>query len=241
VDISLFELVVALVATLIGAAVQASVGFGFAVVSIPILALVDEQLVPVPQLLLSFPLALLILARERAHIDFRDIRWIVVGRVIGGVAAAPLLSVLSGDSLELVIGGIVLFTVVTIAAGASIPFRRETQVGAGAVSGATGLITSMGGPALALLYANHAGAKLRSSLAAVFVIGLSINLVIRIFGSAIAVSDVWIGAALLPALIVGYVVGARLAWRVDRRGIRTYVLIVSATASAALIVRALAG
>ena len=235
----MFELIVGLLATFVGAALQASVGFGFAVISIPILALVDGRLVPVPQLLLSFPLAILMMLRERTHIDFGGVRWILVGRLVGGLATLPLLKVLTGDALDMTIGLLVLLIVATIAGGFTVPIRRDTQVAAGAVSGAVGLIASMGGPPLALLYLDQAAARLRSSLATVFLVGLSISLILRIGSDEIAAADFSIAALLLPSLIVGFVVGSRMAPNVDRRGVRTYVLIVSTLASVTLVARSL--
>ena len=99
----------------------------------------------------------------------------------------------------------------------------------------------MGGPALALLFANHAGAKPRSSLATVFVVVISISFILRVGSGEIVASDFWIAAALLPSLIVGFILGARISPRVDGNGVRVCVLAISALASAVLIVRALLG
>ena len=56
--ISVFELVVALVVTALGAIVQGTIGVGFGMLSVPVLSLVNPVLAPVPQLLLAAPLAL---------------------------------------------------------------------------------------------------------------------------------------------------------------------------------------
>ena len=55
---SLVDLTLALVITAIAAMLQGSVGLGFAMVSVPLLSLIDPRLAPVPQLLVSLPLAL---------------------------------------------------------------------------------------------------------------------------------------------------------------------------------------
>lgn len=235
----MIELALGLLVTFVGAAVQASVGFGFAVVSIPVLALVDTRMVPVPQLLVSFPLAWLMVKRERAHLDLKGMGWILAGRVIGAAAAVPLLVSLSGRSLELSIGIIVLLLTLASNSDVVLPMRPAGKITAGSVAGATGLLASMGGPPLALLYRNEPAAKLRSSLAAVFLFGLTVSLLVRIGAGEIVRTDVWIALAILPALVLGYLAGARLAPHLDRRGIRTYVLAGSAAASVALIVKAL--
>ena len=88
-DLSALEIFIGLLASFVAAVVQASIGFGFAVVSIPILAVVHPDFVPVPQLLLTFPLAVLTFARERVHVDFSGVCWITVGWVIGALRRCP--------------------------------------------------------------------------------------------------------------------------------------------------------
>jgi hypothetical protein len=120
-----------------------------------------------------------------------------------------------------------------------LPMRPAGQLTAGTVAGATGLLASMGGPPLALLYRNETAARLRSSLAVVFLFGLTVSLLVRIGVGEVVRTDLWIALAILPALVLGYLAGARLAPHLDRRGFRAYVLAGSATASVALIVKAL--
>jgi uncharacterized membrane protein YfcA len=62
-------LILAFVITAIAATLQGSVGLGFAMVSVPLLTLIDPRLAPVPQLLVALPLSLAIAWRERRSID----------------------------------------------------------------------------------------------------------------------------------------------------------------------------
>ena len=50
------EIIIALVVSMIGAALQGVVGFGFGVFSVPILTIVNPELTPIPQLILALPL-----------------------------------------------------------------------------------------------------------------------------------------------------------------------------------------
>src|SRR5687768_11992248 len=67
--ISLPVMIVAWVVTAASAWLQGAIGFGFAVVSVPVLALAHPALAPVPQLLLSVPLTVVMAVRERHAMD----------------------------------------------------------------------------------------------------------------------------------------------------------------------------
>ena len=237
-DLSALEIFIGLLASFVAAVVQASIGFGFAVVSIPILAVVHPDFVPVPQLLLTFPLAVLTFARERVHVDFSGVRWITVGWVIGGAAALPLLKVFTGTARELTMGLIVLLMVVGAASRATVNITPRTQVATGVASGVIGLLASMGGAPVALLYRDQKGPRLRSSMAGVFLIGLTIIVILRILSREITSTDLWISLMLLPAILAGFAVSGSLTRHIDKRGLRNWVLGVSAIAAVTLIAKA---
>lgn len=56
--VSVAVLAVAFVVTALSSTVQGTIGFGFAVLSVPVLSLLDTRLAPVPQLLLALPISL---------------------------------------------------------------------------------------------------------------------------------------------------------------------------------------
>ena len=55
--------------TFVGAAVHGTIGMGIALVSVPILAIVDPALVPVPQMLLALVLNGFVFWRDRGALD----------------------------------------------------------------------------------------------------------------------------------------------------------------------------
>ena len=69
------EYLVALAAVIVGAVAQGSVGFGFGMLAAPVLALVDEELVPGAVLLLGLTVAVAIAWSERGALDWLGIRW----------------------------------------------------------------------------------------------------------------------------------------------------------------------
>jgi uncharacterized membrane protein YfcA len=239
--VSLFALTLALVITAIAAMLQGTVGMGFAMVSVPLLALIDPRLAPVPQLLMALPLSLAIAWRERGSIELHGFWWIIVGRVPGAFIGLGLLAIATGRSLDLFIGVVVVASTLVIAAGVHIKRTKPAKFLAGVVSGTTGLVASIGGPPIALLYSSAEARTIRPTLAGVFAIGLVLSLTFRSVSGNVASSDLWVGAMLLPAAGLGYIVSSKVKDTMSASVARSGVLVISILGGIGLIIRALAG
>jgi hypothetical protein len=236
-----FEIIVALLLTAIAAALQGTVGLGFALLSVPTLTLVNSGFTPIPQVLLSFPLTIFMVVRERQHIDLRGAAWVLSGRLPGAIAGGILLGLLAQRFLDGMIAGIVIATALGMAAGWSVQQSRRNQFIAGVVSGISGTTSAIDGPPLAFLYQNSPGERLRSSLAAVFSVGNIINITALTLAGRIHRHDVVTAALLFPALAIGLYSSRWLTGRTADATIRRGILIVSALAGAALAIRTIAG
>jgi hypothetical protein len=229
---------IALFVTFVAAALQGVVGMGFAMLSVPVLSLIDPRLAPVPQLLITMPLTISMAWRERHHLELAGVGWIIAGRVPGALIGVALLAVVVGRTLDLAIAALVLLAVGIIASGKHVERSPGVEFGAGVMSGISGLVASIGGPPLALLYTDADGPTVRSTLAAVFTVGLTITLVARTVTGNISSQDVVIAAVLFPALLLGYLISGRLKGRVNQAQIRMGLLILSTVGAIGLIVRA---
>jgi uncharacterized membrane protein YfcA len=233
--------ITALAVTYFAATVQGIVGLGFAMVSVPILALIDPSFAPVPQLLMTLPLTMAMAWRERSHLSLAGVGWIVTGRLPGAVIGVGLLSVATQAILQAVIAVLVLIAVTIIATGIHVKRTPASQFGAGLLSGVSGLVASIGGPALALLYTRDEGAVVRSNLAAVFVVGLSISIIARLISGNMTWEDARVAAILFPALVAGYLTSLTVKDRWSLAGVRNGILVLSLIGSLALISRVLLG
>lgn len=233
-------LITALVVTFVAAAIQGVVGMGFAMVSVPILALIDPSLAPVPQLLITLPLTVSMAWRERRHIQLSGVGWIIGGRIPGAVIGVGLLAVATQQTLDIAIALIVLGAVAIIASGFHVKRTPFSEFGAGLASGVSGLVASIGGPPLALLYTRDDGPTVRSNLAMIFTIGLIITISARALTGNITLSDIRVAAVLFPALAVGYVVSYRFKNRVSQPIVRYAILVLSLLGAVGLIIRAIA-
>ena len=223
----------------LGAAVQGSIGFGFAILSAPVLLLLDARFVPGPLLLCGFVLTLLITYREREAVDFGGLRWAVVGRVLGTVAAAALLAEVPQNLLALLFGSLVLLGVAVSASGVRVRPGVASALAAGTLSGFMGTISSIGGPPIALIYQAERGPRVRGTLSGFFLIGTAVSVTALWWIGHFGVVELVATATLLPGVLLGYVISVRTAPAIDRRGTRPFVLLLSAVAGVVVIVRAL--
>jgi uncharacterized membrane protein YfcA len=222
-----------------GALVQGTAGFGFAITCAPLLRLIGPNMIPVPILTAASALIVLSMLRERRDISLQGAGWVIAARVPGALVGAFLLGVLPDAVLSVVIATLVLFAVVTIASGWSVPFNRVSQSAAGFISGVTGTATSIGGPPIALLYRERRGPELRSTLAAIFTVGMVINFAALGANGEVRADEVWIGVGLIPGTVLGFIGSSFLRRHVEGARLRAGVLIISSFAAVGLLVRTL--
>ena len=229
----------AMVITYVAATVQATIGFGFALICVPVLSLVDPALTPVPQLFALTPLTIGMAWRERSHIDLKGVSWVILGRLIGAGLGLKLLSIHSRSMLDAIIGLMVLLAVILAWWRPQFERNRVSEVGAGTLSGMSPLISSIGGPLLALLYRNESGGALRGSMAAVFIIGLTITFGARIASGHIHLQDLWIGLCLIPPVLMGLKTSSSFISLIEGALLKWMILIIAGCSSLLMIIRGL--
>jgi len=230
-DLGTSSLALAALATALGAAVQGTVGFGMALVAGPLLALLDPRLVPGPILLATLVFALLTSGREFGHVDRRGVSIALVGRLPGIAVGAFVLARLSNEALARSFAVIVLLAVFLSTLGARWKPTTTALLSAGLLSGIMGTVGAIGGPPIALVYADAEGPRLRSTLALYFALGSALSMVALIlvgrFGSPELHATLW----LLPGVIAGYLLSSPLRRVLDRGYTRTAILVVSAVSA----------
>jgi uncharacterized membrane protein YfcA len=232
-----FSLVFVIVA--LGAVLQGSIGFGLGVFSVPFLLLLAPQLVPGPLLAATITITILIMVRERRDVRWRDLGWALGGRVFGIWAAVEVLTSLPAGQLAMVSGLFVLMAVALTASGLHLPPRPGILAGAGFVSGLIGTVVAIGGPAIALVYQRESGPSIRGTLSAYFLVGITMTVVWLSVRGLFGVHQLRLAVALVPAVLLGYLASHRVARVLDRGYIRPAILILSAAASVAVVVKQL--
>jgi uncharacterized membrane protein YfcA len=230
-------LVVMSAAVAIGAAIQGTIGFGFALVAVPVIALMRPGAVPVAILCLALPMTIGMALHEHAHADLRGFGWILLGRVVGTAAGIGILVSLSTAWLQAAVGVLILLAVGLSAIGLDVRPTPAVAGGAGFVSGVMGTTSAIGGPALAVVYQHRPGPELRATLALVFVVGSLVSLAGLAAVGEIRARTVVLALELLPALALGLLAGRSWSRRIDGPWLRPTVLAFACAAGVLLAVR----
>lgn len=220
-----------------GGFVQGAIGIGFAIIGVPLLTLVNPSFTPEPVILTSIPLTAAMAWREREHIDWKGAGWVLAGRLPGALLGLWLLQTATETTLSFVIGTVVLALVVLLVRGVRIRRNAPNDFVGGIASGAAGLSTGIGGPPLAILFAGSQGPLLRSTLAAIFFVGISINTTALAIGGAITAETFLFAAPLFPAMLLGLRLSRRVIGGIDVDRLRQLVLVVASVAAVVLLVR----
>lgn len=231
------EFAIALIVSFVAAALHSTVGFGFALISVPVLSLLGPVFAPVPQLLVVFPLTLAIVLRERHALEVRSTLWIFAGRVPGAFVGVALLKMLSTAALDVLMSAMVLTGIALVSTHGS--FRRTAgrEFGAGVASGIMAMVSAIGGPPIALLYRNDSGPTVRANLGLVFAVGLCITISVRAAAGEVSWSEVGVGVGLLPAVWLGLRASRTLIPRVEGPVLRNAILVVAGGAALLLLGR----
>ena len=233
------EFAVAFIVSFLAAALHSTVGFGFALLSVPLLSLLNPVFAPVPQLLVVFPLTLAIVWRERHAVEVQSTLWIFAGRVPGALVGVAMLKLLSTAALDVLMSLMVIVGVVIVVSRGTFRRTAAREFGAGVASGTMAMVSAIGGPPIALLYRNDAGPTVRANLGLVFAIGLCITISVRAAAGEVSWDEVVVGAALLPSVWLGLRASRSLIPRVDGPRLRDIIVFVAGAAALLLLARGL--
>jgi uncharacterized membrane protein YfcA len=234
---SLSDFLIASVIVAVGAALQGSVGFGFALMSAPILAFVDPRLVPGPLILAVTLLLVLTAVREHQAMDLSGIGWVLFGRVPGTILAIVALDAMSERGITIGLGVLVLLAVAISLSRVNLPRTPALLMVAGVVSGLMGTSSGLGGPAVAVLYQHEPGDRVRSTLAGYFLMGAVMSLAALAYAGRMGRPEATLSVGLLPGIMIGFLSSKRTSRWLDGGRTRAAVLLVAGVAGLASIAR----
>ncbi len=219
--ISLWAVVAVAAIVLLSAVLQAALGFGFALIAVPLLMLVlPPKTAVICVFLLASVASVLTLRAARAEVKVAEARRLS----IGAVAAMPLGVVLLLSAPSLVLR--LMLGLVTIAAALWMLFGHEAPLEGhqpsaalgyvtGAISGVLNTSLSTNGPPL-VVYLRHRGLgpeAFRSTISVVFTVSNLVGLIMLGVGGAIHRDAVVLALVSGPFNIVGWALGNALAKR----------------------------
>lgn len=221
----------------IGALLQSSTGFGFALFSAPLLALLDPHLVPGPILILTLFLTMGALMRDWRDIDWPGLGWICAGRLPATLVAGLTATMMPKSQLSVVFALFVLCGVAVSLSGKRFKPNPAALVTAGGLAGFFGTLTSIGAPPLVLVYQHHHASVIRSTLSANVVLGTLASIVALSMNGQLVSADFTRSLAFAPACVVGLALSKHVRNRLDGGHLRPVLLAISAAAAIGVLVR----
>lgn len=238
-DLSLAAFALAASATVIGATIQGGVGFGMNLVTVPVLALVAPESLPAAVIVLGIPVSASMLRYDLRALDTAGLGWLIGGRLPGSLFGAWIVATVSTNTLQAVVGLILLLIVAASAVSPPVPVRPATQLATGVVSGITGTSAGIGGPPVALLYQRSTGPTIRATLAASFLVGTFMSLIVLGISGSVTRSQLLLGITLAPFVLMGVIVGRRFHAALERGWMRRAVLGFAAISALVVLIDAL--
>lgn len=216
---------------ILAAAVSGLIGFGLAVVAVPLLLIFfDPVEVVVLIALISLFTNAVIVQDSWREVKTRSVLALMPWAILGLILGTEILRRANPDYLRLGVGVIVVLSAILLLRDVTLK-SIEGRIGtvlAGASSGALATSTGIAGPPIVLLFAARGLPKdsFRASNAAYFLI-LSVAIIVTLFvRDIVETSELWTAAALVPAAFIGKTLGTALVKRLSDEAFRRITLAV---------------
>jgi len=204
------------------ATIQGMTSFGFALVAVPLLSFfLDISLITPLLVLYSFVLNLIIFSRIYKNADFKSLKFMMIGGVLGIPAGTYLLKNLDSDLLKLMVGILVVVFGLILLRGITFRLKNEKKayLPIGLVSGVLQGAVALSGPPIVLFLSNQGANKdkFRASLSSYFLLLNFISLPM-FFLSGLFTSEVLMTSLKAsPGMIIGVVLGLKLSNKIDEK------------------------
>jgi uncharacterized membrane protein YfcA len=223
------------VVVFVAAFVQGAAGVGYAMLAVPMLALMSSSWVPGPVLIGLVSLALMMVLAGRRAVDPVERRALIPAVIVGTLCGLGLITVISQQSSGLIFGIVVLVAVLITASGIAASLTQRNLWFGGIASGLMGTVTGMHGPPLAILYARQSPEKARAAIAWIFLVAGSLSLLGYALTDRLTWQQFGEGVSLIPGTALGYLAARAVQNRAPVKLIRI-VMLSLVTASAVLLI-----
>ena len=222
--LTLSDTLIVCVIMTVGAMVHGSIGFGLALVVVPLLILINPIMVPGPVIFSVLILSILISYKNRDAIDLSGLRSAIIGRIPGAIAGATVIAVLPTTILSITLGGLVIVAVVISAIGFRIRPTSLNLFFTGILSGFMSATTSMGGPPMAMVYQHETAKRLRGTLGGFLLVGTVISLGALHIAGKFGRVELVVSITMLPGILLGFLISLDISRALDKRYFRPGIL-----------------
>ena len=222
---------------------QTVTGFGYAIITAPLLALVLDAKETVMLVMVTGLIIRLFLVRAiKGAGSFRDILPLITASTVGAVPGAYVMTIISSDALKMGIGVVLLLAAVSLWKNHLFPVKhvRLTEAVVGALSGFLATTTSINGPPVILYYLNAKAEEqketFRANLTRYFLLINIVSIIASYGAGTLKVDTIWVYTLLsLPALYMGFYWGEKIFHRINADAFKKASLLMIFASSIAII------
>ena len=228
----------------VAAAAQAVTGFGFALLAVPLLALVTPvNIAVVVGSIASLAMSAVTATRDRAHVQWRTTAVIVAVAIVAMPLGLYLLVALPASALTALVGVVVLVSTFLVWLRPAVPEGRGTLTCIGLLVGVLTTATGTNGPPLVAAFQSLGYDKqaFRATIAAIFVGCGIVSIAFFAYGNELTAPAVRACLVGIPGGFIGWWAGDHIFRRLDTRVFRVVVLVALVVASVVTLIRAIAG
>lgn len=224
------------VAVAVGALVQASGGFGIALISGPALVAVNPAFVPVPLMIGGLVVGTRHLVREWNGLDETFLRHCLIGIPVGLVAGHLATSAFSDRELKVVVGLLVVIAVVLVGVGVTPPRGRWTGPVCGLLVAFGTRVAALPGPPFVILNHDQPPSMIRPNMSALNVMNAGLILGAMTAMGDLHADDLGRAALVCGSAVIGLVLAPPVRRWVDATWFRPAVLCLSGFGGLAVLV-----
>lgn len=191
---------------IVGSILQMATGVSVGMIIVPFLAMISYTLIPVPVILASLTLTLMMAYQGRAHIDTTNMPQIGLGMLVGMLVAVTILK-----NIELAYLGVLFGLLIVLSVYISIKIKTfdlggKVNYSGGFMAGLIGTLSLSGGQILALLFQNHPLSSIKASLAFLYTLFSLALLLVFYFVGEFSYTQLISGFYMMPGFIIGFFV-----------------------------------
>jgi uncharacterized membrane protein YfcA len=202
-------------------------GFGFALIAIPLVALlVGADAAVVGTTIVGPLLTTAVVLRDRTDIRRSSALTVTLAAFVGMPLGIFVLSRASDRALTTLIGAVVVAAGVALWRGLRVPAGRPTELVAGLLSGAFATSTGTSGPPLVIVFHSESfePGEFRGTLSASFLAQSVVAIAAFWVSGHLTADAAKVAVASVPGLAVGWLLGERLFKGIEKERFRRLVL-----------------
>ena len=232
----------------LAALLQTATGFGFAMISVPILLIVLNSSAAIQVgMILSLVIALLLMPSLFRHVDKRLLRLFVIGSCIGIPVGVYLYLVINLGVLKLLAGLVVMVSVLTTIGnvggrGQSGPatFSLTSDLGVGVIAGIMNASLAIPGvlPLIRMVQMSATREVIRATILALFVFSYPVAIALQAALAGLTLSTLKVTATLIPVTLIGIVAGRILVSRIPQKTFIRIILVLLVSSTLGLFIDA---